>query len=91
MSFDTIDKLNREFEQNFNNGQIKEAVASYANDAQLFGEDKKTYQGLNQIEQFYSAAKANGTTKVNLNTGQVIQCSPGYLVETRFVFLFFQR
>lgn len=84
MSFDTIDKFNRDFEQNYNNGQVKEAVTSYANDARVFADDKQIYQGPNQIEQYYSNARAAGNIKVNLQTGQVIPCGSDYLVEIRF-------
>ena len=85
MSFDAVDKLNREFERGFNNGQIKEAVTTYGNDARLFATDKKVYEGLSQIEKYYNSEKAAGNTNVELHTGQVIQCGSDYLVETRFV------
>jgi ketosteroid isomerase-like protein len=85
MSFDTVDKLNRDFERNYNNGQIKEAVASYANNARVFANNKQIYQGLNQIEKYYSDAVADGNTKVDLHTGEVIQCGSDYLIEIRFL------
>jgi ketosteroid isomerase-like protein len=88
MSFDNVDKLNREFERGYNNGQVKEAVTTYANDARLFATDKKIYEGLSQIEKYYSNEIAVGNSKVELHTGQVIQCGSDYLVETRFVFNF---
>jgi len=88
MSFDAVDKINREFELNFNNGQVKEAVNTYANDARLFATDKKVYEGLSQIEKYYNNERAAGNSKVELHTGQVIQCGSDYLVETRFVYLF---
>src|ERR1700734_1698479 len=84
MSFEIVEKLNQDFERNYNNGQIKEAVATYANDARLFAPDKQIYQGLNQIEQYYSGAIDAGNTKVNLQTGEIIQCDSDYLVEIRF-------
>ncbi len=88
MSFDNVDKLNREFERSYNNGQVKEAVGTYANDARLFATDKQVYEGLNQIEKYYINARAAGNSKVELHTGQVIQCGSDYLIETRFVFYF---
>jgi ketosteroid isomerase-like protein len=85
MSFETVNKLNRDFEDNYNNGQVKEAVSTYANDARLFSNDKQVYQGLSQLEKYYSGAIADGNTKVELHTGEVIQCGSDYLVETRFL------
>jgi hypothetical protein len=85
MSFETVDKLNRDFENYYNNGQIKEAINTYANDARLFATDKQVYQGLNQIEKYYSLAQDAGNTKVNLHTGEVIQCGPDYLIEIRLL------
>jgi ketosteroid isomerase-like protein len=84
MSFEIIDKLNRDFELYYNNGQMKEAVAAYDNDARVFAADKKVYQGLNQIEKVYSDSISNGNTKVILHTGEVIQCGHHYLIEIRF-------
>ncbi|CAF1423447.1 unnamed protein product [Adineta steineri] len=81
MSFDTVDKINREFEQAYNNGQVKDAVNTYANDARLFATDKQTYEGTSQIEKYYTSARAAGNAKVELHTGQVIQCGSDYLVE----------
>ena len=86
MSFETIDKLNQDFQDNYNKGQVKEAIATYANDARVFATDKEIYQGLNQIEKFYSDAISHGNTKVNLLTGQIIQCDQNYLIEIRFLF-----
>jgi ketosteroid isomerase-like protein len=88
MSFDTVDKLNREFERGYNSGQVKEAVGTYANDARLFATDKQVYEGLSQIEKYYNNARAAGNSKVELRTGQVIQCGSDHLVEIRFVFCF---
>ncbi len=88
MSFDTVDKINREFERGYNSGQVKEAVATYASDARLFATDKQIHEGLNQIEKYYTNARAAGNSKVELHTGQVIQCGSDYLVETRFNFSF---
>ncbi|CAF1258116.1 unnamed protein product [Rotaria sordida] len=82
MSFDTVDKLNREFERGYNNGQVKEAVATYANEGRLFANDKQIYEGLSQIEKYYNNARTSGNSKVELRTGQVIQCGSDYLVET---------
>ncbi|CAF1080306.1 unnamed protein product [Rotaria sordida] len=81
MSFEIIDKLNRDFQHYFNNDQIKQAVSSYADDARLFSSDKQSYQGLNQIEKYYSDTKKVGNTKVELHTEQVIQCDSNYLIE----------
>jgi hypothetical protein len=86
MSFDAVDKLNREFERGYNNGQVKEAVTAYTNDARLFATDKQVYEGLSQIEKYYSNARAAGNSKVELRTGQVIQCGSDYLVEIRLDF-----
>jgi ketosteroid isomerase-like protein len=86
MSFETINTINRDFERYYNNGQLKEAVATYANDARVFADNKQIYQGLDQIEKFYSDARNNGNTKVNLHTEQVIQCSSDYTIEIRFRF-----
>ncbi len=86
MSFDNVDKINREFERSYNNGQVKEAVSTYANDARLFATDKKVHEGLSQIEKYYTNEIAAGNSKVELHTGQVIQCGSDYLVEIRFVF-----
>jgi len=88
MSFDTVDKLNREFERGYNNGQVKEAVTTYANDARLFATDKQVYEGLSQIEKYYNNERAAGNSKVELHTGQVIACGSDYLVETRFAYCF---
>ena len=87
MSFDIVASLNREFERGYNNGQVTEAVATYANDARLFAVDKQVYEGLSQIENYYTGARAAGNSKVELCTGQVIQCGSDYSVETRFVVL----
>ena len=84
MSFDTVDKLNREFERGYNNGQVKEAVTTYANDARLFATDKQVYEGLAQIEKYYAAARNAGNSKVELHTGQIIPCGSDHLVEIRF-------
>jgi len=65
----------------YNAGQIKEAVGTYANDARLLATDKQTHEGLNQIEKYYSNARANGNTKVELQTGQIILCGQDHLVE----------
>ncbi|CAF2151688.1 unnamed protein product [Rotaria magnacalcarata] len=81
MSFETIDKLNRDFEHNFNNGQISEAVGSYADDARLFAPDKQVYQGASQIEKYYSETRKLGNTHVDLQTKQVIPCDSNYLIE----------
>ena len=90
MSFENVDKLNREFERSYNNGQVKEAVLTYAPDARLFSTDKQIYEGQAQIEKYYSNARAAGNTKVDLHTGQVIQCGNDHLVEIRsHSFLFF--
>jgi len=86
MSFEIIDKFNREFELYYNNGQMKEAVAVYENDARVFAADKKVYQGLNQIEKVYSDSISNGNTKVILHTGQIIQCGYDYIIEIRFIY-----
>ena len=83
MSFEIVDELNRDFERGFNNGQIKEAVTTYANDARLFATDKQIYQGLIQIEKYYSNAQIDRNNKVQLETGQVIQCGNDYLIEIR--------
>lgn len=83
MSFDTVEKLNREFERAFNNGQVKEAVTAYANDARLLASDKQVYEGISQIEKYYVNTRTAGNSKVELHTGQVIQCGPDYLVEIR--------
>jgi ketosteroid isomerase-like protein len=88
MSFDTVDKLNREFERGYNNGQVKEAVGTYASDARLFATDKQVYEGSSQIEKYYTNARAAGNSKVELHTGQVIQAGSDYIIEIRFVFLF---
>ena len=85
MSFDTVDKLNRTFERGYNNGQVKEAVTTYANDARLFATNKQVYEGLSRIEEYYNSARADGNSEVSLQTGQVIQCGSDYLVEVRFV------
>jgi ketosteroid isomerase-like protein len=85
MSFETIDKLNRDFENCYNNGQIKEAISTYASHARVFATDKQVYQGSNQIEKYYSGARDAGNSKVNLHTGEVIQCGSDYLVEIRFL------
>ena len=87
MSFESIEKLNREFERGYNNGQVKEAVSTYTNDARLFSTDKQIYEGLNQIEKYYSNSRAAGNTKVELHTGQVIQCGTDHLVEIRSLLL----
>jgi ketosteroid isomerase-like protein len=84
MSFDIVDKLNKDFERNYNTGQVKEAVTCYANDARLFADDKQIYEGLNQIEKYFFDARAAGNTKVDLHTGKIIQCGSDYLIETRF-------
>jgi ketosteroid isomerase-like protein len=89
MSFDTVDKLNREFERGYNNGQVKDAAGTYASDARLFANDKQIYEGLSQIEKYYAAARAAGNSKVELHTGQVIQAGSDYLVEIRFVLTVF--
>ncbi|CAF3113235.1 unnamed protein product [Rotaria socialis] len=81
MSFDSIDKLNREFERCYNNGQVKEAVTTYASDGRLFATDKQVYEGLSQIEKYYAGARAAGNSKVELHTGQVIQCGSDYFIE----------
>ncbi|CAF0763054.1 unnamed protein product [Adineta ricciae] len=81
MSFDTVDKVNREFERAYNNGQIKEAVATYSSDARLFATDKNVYEGSSQIEKYYTEARSAGNSKVELHTGQVIPCGPDHLVE----------
>ncbi|CAF1069049.1 unnamed protein product [Rotaria sp. Silwood1] len=81
MSFDIVDKLNREFERGYNNGQVKEAVTTYASDGRLFANDKQVYEGLSQIEKYYTNARAAGNPKVELRTGQVIPCGSDYLVE----------
>jgi ketosteroid isomerase-like protein len=86
MSYETVDKLNRDFEDNYNNNLLKEAVSTYANDAKLFANDKQIYQGLNNIEKFYSDSRINGNTNVKLNTQQIIQCDSNYLIEIRFYF-----
>lgn len=86
MSFDIVDKLNRDFERTYNNGQVKEAVTTYATDGRLFAADKQIYEGLNQIEKYYTGARAAGNLKVELHTGQVIMCGSDYLVEIRFTF-----
>lgn len=86
MSFDTVDKLNREFERGYNNGQVKEAVTTYANDARLFATDKQVYEGLAQIEKYYAAARNAGNSKVELHTGQIIPCGSDHLIEIRFDF-----
>lgn len=87
MSFDSVDKLNRTFERAYNNGQVKEAVSTYANDARLFATNKQVYEGLARIEEYYNNARAEGNSEVALHTGQVIQCGTDHLVETRFVWL----
>lgn len=84
MSFEAVDKSNREFERCYNNGQVKEAVQSYTNDARLFATDKQVYEGLTQIEKYYTNARSSGSNKVELHTGQVIQCGSDHLVEIRF-------
>ena len=89
MSLDTVDKLNREFERGYNAGQVKEAVATYTNDARLFATDKQVYEGLSQIEKYYNNARAAGNSKVELRTGQVIQAGSDYLIETRFVLSYY--
>ncbi|CAF1314446.1 unnamed protein product [Rotaria sp. Silwood1] len=81
MSFEIIDKLNQDFQNHLNNNQIKEAVSSYADNARLFSSDKQIYQGLNQIEKYYSDTKKAGNTQVELYTEQVIQCDSNYLIE----------
>jgi len=60
---------------------MKEAVATYTNDARVFATDKQTYEGLTQIEKYYTNARAAGNAKVELRTGQVIQCGQDHLVE----------
>lgn len=85
MSFDTVDKINREFERGYNNGQVKDAVATYASDARLIASDKQVYEGLSQIEKYYNNARASGNSKVELHTGQVIQAGSDYLIEIRLV------
>lgn len=91
MSFETVDKLNREFERAYNNGQVKDAVTSYSSDARLFATDKQVHEGQAQIEKYYSGARAAGNSKVELHTGQVIQCGSDHLVEIRFVRSFLLR
>jgi ketosteroid isomerase-like protein len=86
MSFDTVEKLNREFERGYNNGQVKEAVGTYASDARLFATDKQVYEGTSQIEKYYTGARAAGNSKVELRTGQVIPAGSDYLIEIRFFF-----
>ena len=83
MSFEIVDKSNRDFERSYNNGQVKEAVQSYTSDARLFATDKQIHEGLNQIEKYYSNARANGNNKVELHTGQVIPCGQDHLIEIR--------
>lgn len=87
MSFESIDKLNRDFEQSFNNGQIGQAVSTYADDARVFAPDKQIYQGLNQIEKYYAETRNAGNTHVNLTTKQVIQCDSNYFIELRFLLI----
>jgi ketosteroid isomerase-like protein len=88
MSYEIVDKLNRDFEDYYNNNLLKEAVSTYANDAKLFSNDKQIYQGLNNIQKFYSDAKINGNTNVHLHTEQIIQCDSNYLIEIRFTFIY---
>jgi ketosteroid isomerase-like protein len=79
--FDTIDAINRRYEQLFNSGKIDELVTLYTKEATIIRSDQEKYQGHQYIKAFLQGARDFGVDNLRITTGTVVEDGQDKLIE----------